>query len=143
MVSRMRAMRDAGITHCKALPREASRGTTSSCMHVCESQHFSDAKGQHMHSVGTLPATLNRVPEERISVAFWGEKTHKQSPPLNSWTQERKISPKRKFSGRTSRGHPGVIRADIPTQNFGQGAPNPGKTSIWARTSMTRRCGRP
>ena len=57
--------------------------------------------------------------------------------------QERKISPKRKFSGRISRGHPGVIRADIPVQNFGQGAQNPGKTSVWARTSMTRRRGRP
>ena len=57
--------------------------------------------------------------------------------------QERKISPKRKFWGRMSRGHPGVIRADIPAQNFGQGARNPGKTSIWARTSMTRRRGRP
>ena len=39
--------------------------------------------------------------------------------------QERKTSPKRKFSGRISRGHPGVIRADIPTQNFGQGSQNP------------------
>ena len=57
--------------------------------------------------------------------------------------QERRISPKRKFWGRTSRGHPGVIRADIPAQNFGQGGENPGKTSIWARTSMTRRRGRP
>ena len=57
--------------------------------------------------------------------------------------QERKISPKRKFSGRILRGHPGVIRADIPAQNFGQGPQNPGKTSIWARTSMTRRRGRP
>ena len=42
-----------------------------------------------------------------------------------------------------SRGHPGVIRADIPAQNFGQGPQNPVKTSIWARTSMTRRRGRP
>ena len=41
--------------------------------------------------------------------------------------QERKISPKSKFWGRISRGHPGVIRADIPAQNFGQGAQNPGK----------------
>ena len=40
---------------------------------------------------------------------------------------EQKISPKRKFLGRTSRGHPGVIRADIPAQNFGQGGQNPGK----------------
>ena len=47
--------------------------------------------------------------------------------------QERKISPKSKFLGRISRGHPGVIRADIPAQNFGQGAQNLGKTSIWAR----------
>ena len=52
--------------------------------------------------------------------------------------QERKISPKRKFSGRISRGHPGVIRADVPAQNFGQGPRNSGKTSIWARTSTTR-----
>ena len=57
--------------------------------------------------------------------------------------QERKISPKRKFSGRTSRGHPGVIRADIPAQNFGQGGQNPGNKSISAQTSMTRRRGRP
>ena len=39
-------------------------------------------------------------------------------------TQERKISPKSKFLGRISRGHPGVIRADIPAQNFGEGAQN-------------------
>ena len=62
---------------------------------------------------------------------------------LSKENQERKISPKSKFLGRTSRGHPGVIRADIPAQNFGQGGPNPGKTSILARTSMTRRRGRP
>ena len=62
-------------------------------------------------------------------------------PPLDS--QERKISPKRKFWGRTSRGHPGVIRTDIPAQNFGQGGQNPGKTSISAWTSITRRRGRP
>ena len=60
-----------------------------------------------------------------------------------SINQERKISPKRKFLGRTSRGHPGVIRAHIPAQNFGQGGQTPGKTSISARTSMTRRRGRP
>ena len=58
-------------------------------------------------------------------------------------SQERKSSPKRKFSGRISRGHPGVIRADIPVQNFGQDGQNRGKTSIWARISMTRRRGRP
>ena len=57
--------------------------------------------------------------------------------------QERKISPKRKFSGRTSRGDPGVIRADIPAKNFSQSGRNPGKTNISARTSMTRRRGRP
>ena len=59
--------------------------------------------------------------------------------------QERKISPKRKFWGWTCRGHPGVIRADVPAQNFSQGGQNPGKkkTSISARTSMTRRRGRP
>ena len=62
---------------------------------------------------------------------------------LPTVSQERKISPKSKFWGRISRGHPGVIRADIPPQNFGQGTPNAGKTSTWARTSMTRRGGRP
>ena len=46
---------------------------------------------------------------------------------VSDFNQERKISPKRKFLGRTSRGHPGLIRADIPAQNFGQGAQNPGK----------------
>ena len=58
--------------------------------------------------------------------------------------QERETSPKRKFLGRTSRGHPWVIHADILAQNFGQGGQNPGKkTSTLARTSMTRRRGRP
>ena len=66
-----------------------------------------------------------------------------QGVPSKKNVQERKISPKRKFLGRTSRGHPGVIRADIPAQNFGQDGQNPGKTSISARTSMTRRRGRP
>ena len=31
-----------------------------------------------------------------------------------SFAQERRDSPKRKFSGRASRGRPGVIRADVP-----------------------------
>ena len=57
--------------------------------------------------------------------------------------QERKISPKRKFLGRISCGHPGVIRADIPAQNFSQGTQHPGKLSIWAWISRTRRRGRP
>ena len=57
--------------------------------------------------------------------------------------RERKVSPKRKFLGRISRGHPGVIRADIPAQNFGQGAQILEETIIWARKSMTRRRGRP
>ena len=51
-------------------------------------------------------------------------------------SQERKTSPKRKFLGRTSRGHPGVIRADIPAQNFGQGGQNPGEKQAF-------RCGHP
>ena len=49
--------------------------------------------------------------------------------------------------GRTSRGHPRVIRADIPAQNFGQGGENLGKNKHRgadihdpkARTSMTLR----
>ena len=48
-----------------------------------------------------------------------------------SKNQERKSSPKRKFLGRTSRGHPGVIRADVPAQNFGQGGQNLGKQAFW------------
>ena len=71
-------------------------------------------------------------------VVFWGREVL-STPNF----QERKISPKRKFLGRTSRRHPGVIRADIPAQNFGQGGQNLGQTSISVRTSMTRRCGRP
>ena len=51
--------------------------------------------------------------------------------------------PKEEVFGMTSGGHPGVIHADIPAKNFGQGGQNPGKTSISARTSMTRRRGRP
>ena len=47
--------------------------------------------------------------------------------------QERKFSPKRKFLGRTSRGHPGVIRADIPAHNFGQGGQNPEKKQAFRR----------
>ena len=46
-------------------------------------------------------------------------------------------SKKRMFTGRISRGRPGVIRADIPGQKLRAGPPNPGKTSIWVRTSMT------
>ena len=49
--------------------------------------------------------------------------------------------------GRISRGHPGVIRAEIPAQNFGQGPQNPGKNKHFgadihdpkARTSTTLR----
>ena len=57
--------------------------------------------------------------------------------------QERKISPKKKFWGPDILG---VIRADIPAQNFGQGGQNPGKTQAFrhghlhdpkARTSTT------
>ena len=62
---------------------------------------------------------------------------------LNS--QERKISPKRKFLGRTSLRHLGGIRAGFPAQNFGQGGQNPGKNKHFgadihdpkARTSTT------
>ena len=61
--------------------------------------------------------------------------------------QEQNVSPKRKFWGRTSRGHPGVIRTDIPAKNFGQGGQNPGKNKHFsadvhdpkARTSTTLR----
>ena len=52
---------------------------------------------------------------------------------LQGAARERNISPKRKFWGRISRGHPGVIRADIPAQNFGQGAQNPGKKPAFGR----------
>ena len=70
-----------------------------------------------------------------VSSSFFSRNRH-LSPPNWHLSQERKISPKRKFLGRISRGHPGVLCADIPAQNFG-------KASIWARTSMARRRGRP
>ena len=48
-----------------------------------------------------------------------GDSQHLEArPELQDWLwsefQERKSSPKRKFSGRISRGRPGVIRADLP-----------------------------
>ena len=56
--------------------------------------------------------------------------------------KNKKISPKRKFLGRISRGHSGVICADIPAQNFGQGVEKQaiGRGYPW---TMTRRRGRP
>ena len=39
--------------------------------------------------------------------------------------QGRKTSPKRKFSGRISRGHPGVTRAGVQVKNFWAGPRNP------------------
>ena len=45
---------------------------------------------------------------------------------------------KRKFSGRMSRGHRGVIRADVQGQKLQAGPRNLGKTSTCVRTSMTR-----
>ena len=64
-------------------------------------------------------------------------------PPFD---QDRKISPKRKFWGRISRGHPGVMRADIPAQKL-----RSGPSKYWTKnkhlgtdiTSMTQRRGRP
>ena len=48
---------------------------------------------------------------------FW----HQMLPfTISGTTQERKISPKKKFLGRVSRGHPGVICADVWGQNFRQ-----------------------
>ena len=44
----------------------------------------------------------------------------RKNPPNLEKVQERKSSPKRKFSGRISRGRPDVIRVDVPGQNFGQ-----------------------
>ena len=49
-------------------------------------------------------------------------KVHGKFVLLRQESQARKIGPKREFLGWISRGHPGVIRADIPAQNFGQGA---------------------
>ena len=40
---------------------------------------------------------------------------------------------KEEVVGRISRRHPGVIRADIPAQNFGQGAQNPQKKQAFGR----------
>ena len=49
-----------------------------------------------------------------------------------TWKSGTRNQAKEEVLGRTSRGHPGVIRADILAQNFGQGGQNPGKTSISA-----------
>ena len=67
------------------------------------------------------------------------------TPPCSAicfaWRATRDTHLKKKNQPKETRGHPGVIRADIPAENFGQGAQNPGKTSIWARISMTPRRG--
>ena len=105
--------------------------------------HFQKETGRHRSRDPFFETTKGRLAIEnneflevqgRVSLSqIWG-----------TITQERKISPKRKFLGRTSRGHPGVIRADIPAQNFSQVGQNPEKKPrISARTSMTRRRGRP
>ena len=73
-----------------------------------------------------------------LNIFFRGRNVHQ----VLGVSQERKISPKRKLLGRISRKHPGVIQADVPAQNFGQGPQAPGKTSTSARTSMTQRRGR-
>ena len=101
-------------------------------------------------------STLSHLPSQGLRkpsvAARKGTSRHKSlagKERVRSWCSQcpcvsgTKIRPKGKFSGRISRGCPGVIRADIPAQNFGQGPQSPGKTSIWARTSMTRRRGRP
>ena len=64
-----------------------------------------------------------------------------------SMSQERKISPKRKFWGRISRGHPGVIRAGYPGPKLRSGRSKPWKNKHLgadihdpkARTSTTLR----
>ena len=55
---------------------------------------------------------------------------------VNSGTNEQ---PKEEVFGTDIPQTSGVVRADIPGQNFGQSPQVPGKTSISARTSMTRR----
>ena len=99
-----------------------------------------EGSAPHSFPKGSPPPSLALPPAPRIFAALF---------PAHSPTtfQERKISPKRKFLGRTSRGHPGVIRADIPAQNFGQGGQNPGKNKHFGadihdpkgRTSTTLR----
>ena len=61
----------------------------------------------------------------------------------HTFNSREKKRPKRKFSGRISRGRPGVIRADVPGQKLRAGSRNLGKRSIWVQTSMTRTRGRP
>ena len=53
---------------------------------------------------------------------------------FSTYIRNEKSAPRGNFRD----GHPGVIRADIPAQNFGQGGRIPGKTSISAQKSMTR-----
>ena len=57
---------------------------------------------------------------------------------LAHMSRTKKVSPKRKFSGRISRGHSGVIRAGFPGQNFGQDPRNPETACISVQTSMTQ-----
>ena len=86
--------------------------------------------------------------EPRTSITDIQGQTYASLPPSSQADfRNEKISPKRKFSGWTSREHPGVIRADIPAQNFGQSGQNPGKNRHFgadihdpkARTSTTLR----
>ena len=101
------------------------------------SAYYLCAKGNSPNS----PLNSPSLPQNSVSSLFRNsalETVFRPFPWVSNMVQERKSSPKSKFLGRISRGHPGVIRADIPAQNFGQGAQNPGKTSIWAWTPLTR-----
>ena len=102
-----------------------------------ESSGFSELRVILVFLRRSAPAPTSQI------VRGWGVIIRERYVPHDGNDQKRKSSPKRKFLERTSRGHPGVIRADVPGQNFGQGPRNPGKTCISARTSMTRRRGRP
>ena len=73
-----------------------------------------------------------------------------QSPTRECWEvltssapQERKISPMRKFLGRTSRGHPGSFARISRPRTSVRAVKILEKTSILAWTSMSRRRGRP
>ena len=122
-------------------------------LHKTTNQPKDRGRKKHINffNINFLPPTRNPpfwAPRKKFMCLISWERAQKRDPHKlfrgDFWGQkERKISPKRKFLGRTSRGHPGVIRADIPAKNFGQGGQNPGKTSTSARTSMTRKRGRP
>ena len=107
---------------------EIEQGVTWETLRPVRSALAVWAKDAKFHQPWAVRASVSpsaEMPMRLVSVGVKG---------VNSSCKQVKneeIGPKRKFLGRTSRGHPGVIRADIPAQNFGQGGQKPGKAKIY------------